>query len=80
MLLGVIPRSRICVTPRAVLAFHSAWDPTSTGVQSSNAGNAHLWANYPGDVRKWIAQHGGLHARIIYLSGRELSAMYPPCR
>jgi len=29
MLLGVIPRNRICVTPRAVLAFHSAWTPTS---------------------------------------------------
>ena len=28
MLLGVIPRNRICVTPRAVLAFHSAWTPT----------------------------------------------------
>ena len=31
MLLGVIPRNRICVTPRAVLAFHSAWTPTSGG-------------------------------------------------
>jgi len=80
MLLGVIPRGRICVTPRAVLAFHSAWDPTSTGVQSSSAGNAYLWANYPGDVRRWITRHGGLHARIIYLSGRELTAMYPLCR
>jgi hypothetical protein len=27
MLLGMIPRQRICVTPRAVLAFHAAWDP-----------------------------------------------------
>ena len=80
MLLGVIPRNRICVTPRAVLAFHSAWDPTPAGVQDSSAGNAYLWANYPGDVRKWIARHGGLHARIIYLSGRELTAMYPLCR
>jgi hypothetical protein len=25
MLLGVIPRNRICVTPRASLVFHSAW-------------------------------------------------------
>src|SRR6201993_5619925 len=26
MLLGIIPRNRICVTSRARLVFHSAWD------------------------------------------------------
>ena len=30
-------------------------------------------------MRKWIIQHGGLHVRIIYLSGAELAAMYPRC-
>jgi hypothetical protein len=80
MLLGVIPRNRICVTPRAVLAFHSAWTPTSEGEQISSAGNYYLWSNYPPDVRKWIIQHGGLHTQIIYLSGPELAAMYPSCR
>jgi hypothetical protein len=80
MLLGVIPRNRICVTPRAVLAFHSAWTPTSEGEQISSAGNYYLWSNYPSDVRKWIIAHGGLHSQIIYLSGRELTAMYPACK
>jgi hypothetical protein len=80
MLLGVIPRNRICVTPRAVLAFHSAWTPTSEGEQISSAGNYYLWSNYPPAVRKWIIQHGGLHTQIIYLSGAELAAMYPRCR
>ena len=79
MLLGVIPRNRICVTPRAVLALHSAWTPTSEGEQISSAGNYYLWSNYPPAVRKWIIQHGGLHSRIIYLSGAELTAMYPRC-
>jgi hypothetical protein len=79
MLLGVIPRNRICVTSRAVLAFHSAWTPTSEGEQISSAGNYYLWSNYPPAVRKWIIQHGGLHAQIIYLSGAELAAMYPAC-
>jgi hypothetical protein len=79
MLLGVIPRNRICVTPRAVLAIHSAWTPTSEGEQISSAGNYYLWSNYPPAVRKWIIQHGGLHERIIYLSGPELAAMYPAC-
>jgi hypothetical protein len=80
MLLGVIPRNRICVTPRAVLAFHSAWTPTSEGEQISSAGNYYLWSNYPSDVRKWIIQHGGLHSQIIYLSGQELTAMYSACK
>jgi hypothetical protein len=79
MILGVIPRNRICVTPRAVLGFHSAWNPTSGGNQVSSAGNRYLWSNYPSDVRKWISRHGGLGLQIIYLRGAELAAMYPTC-
>ncbi len=81
MLLGTIPRNRICVTPRAVLEFHSAWDPTPTGGQTiSEAGNQILWSTYPGQVRKWISRHGGLGSQIIELRGPALAAMYQPCR
>jgi hypothetical protein len=80
MLLGTIPRNRICVTPRAVLQFHSAWDPTPAGgEQTSEAGNQILWSTYPGQVRKWINRHGGLQSQIIELRGAELAAMYPRC-
>lgn len=81
MLLGTIPASRICVTPRAVLEFHGAWDPTPWGGQVGNsAGNRILWSIYPGRVRRWISRHGGLGPRLIALRGRELAAMYPACR
>jgi hypothetical protein len=81
MLLGTIPRNRICVTPRAVLEFHSAWDPTPTGGQViSEAGNQILWSTYPGHIRKWISRHGGLGSQIIELRGAALAAMYPSCR
>ncbi len=80
MLLGAIPRDRICVTPRATLAFHAAWNPAPGGNQVSSAGNRYLWSNYPPAVRKWISRHGGLGQQIIYLHGAELTAMYPPCR
>jgi hypothetical protein len=30
-------------------------------------------------VRHWIDQHGGLTPHMIFLSGRELAAMYRPC-
>jgi len=79
MLLGSIPRNRICVTPRATLAFHAAWNPTPGGTQISTAGNSYLWSSYPSDVRKWISRHGGLRSQIIYLRGPELFAMYPIC-
>ena len=80
MLLGTIPRDRICVTPRATLVFHSAWDPAPTGDVISNAGNQILWSSYPSDVRKWISRKGGLHSQTIYLRGPELFAMFPLCR
>ncbi len=81
MVLGEIPRDRLCVTPRAVFEFHTAWDPTPSGGQVVNgAGNQILWSTYPGNVRNWINQHGGLRAKIIYLRGPELAAMFPNCR
>ena len=81
MLLGAIPRNRICVTPKATFAFHTAWDPTPSGDRLvSSAGNRLLWSSYPPDVREWISRHGGLRSQIILLRGPELSAMYPTCR
>jgi hypothetical protein len=80
MILGVIPRNRICVTPRATLAFHAAWDPTPEGHSISSAGSRILWSKYPPEIRRWINRHGGLQSQMIYLTGPELSAMYPLCR
>jgi hypothetical protein len=78
MLLGVIPRNRICVTSRAVLAFHAAWDPTPSGNQVVNSeGNHILWSSYPPDVRNWISRHGGLGPQIVYLRWPEL---FQTCR
>lgn len=80
-LLGSIPSDRICVTPRAVLEFHSAWNPTDSGGQAASAaGNRLLWAHYPPRIRAWIKSHGGLGSRIIYLRWPELGTMYPSCR
>jgi hypothetical protein len=80
LLLGVIPRDRICVTPRAVLAFHAAWDLSLTGLQTNAPGTKYLWSHYPDSVRRWITRHGGLRSQTIYLGGRELAAMFSTCR
>ena len=81
MVLGVIPRERICVTPRARLGFHAAWRPDSNGRPVTSAVATKLLMEiYPEDVRGWLAKQGGLSPRMKYLTGRELAAMYPTCR
>jgi hypothetical protein len=79
MVLGVIPRERICVTPRAQLGFHAAWHPTPKGPVTSQAGTKLLWDMYPEHVRTWITGHGGLTRKLLVLSGPDLAAMYSPC-
>ena len=80
MVLGAIPRSRICVTSRAVLGFHAAYDLDQSGQQvTSYGGTSLLMAHYPQHVRKWIARRGGLSRQMMFLSGRTLSSMYAPC-
>ena len=80
MVLGVIPRERICVTPRARLGFHAAWHPGDDGhpVPSEEATKL-LMDIYPEHVRSWIARRGGLTPHMMFLSGRELTAMYRTC-
>lgn len=78
MLLGFIPRNRICITPRASFVFHSAWDAAGDRAVATD-GNRLLWASYPENVRQWIKRHGGLQAELITLSGPELRTMLPAC-
>ena len=60
MLLGVIPRERICVTSRARLGFHAAWHPGDDGRPvTSRAATQLLMDLYPQQVRSWIKDHGG---------------------
>jgi hypothetical protein len=80
MVLGAVPRNRICVTPRARLGFHAAWRPGENGrpVASPQATQL-LMDMYPEHVRSWITRRGGLSPRMKYLSGRELASMYQTC-
>ncbi len=80
LVVNMISRNHICVTSRAVLAFHAAWSPSLYGAQLNMPGTRYLWSHYPPGVQHWIARHGGLRSETIYLSGRELAAMFTPCR
>jgi hypothetical protein len=80
IVLGVLPRDRICVTPRAQLGFHAAWNPGRNGRPVlSQAGTKALWDIYPGEIRSWLKRRGGLKPKMVYLAGSELMAMYRPC-
>ena len=80
IVLGTVPHDRICVTSRARLGFHAAWDPDARGRKITNPqATQTLYSMYPFEVRRWIDQRGGLTPRIIYLSGRELASMFRPC-
>jgi hypothetical protein len=80
MVLGAIPRNRICVTSRALLGFHAAYDLDQSGRQVTSHGGTSLMMNYyPQQVRNWIARRGGLSRQMMFLSGRGLSSMYASC-
>ena len=76
----MIPRDRICATPRARFGFHAAWMPDTDGRPvTSPMGTQALWNIYPASVRRWISRHGGLSRKMIYLQGRALSGIVASC-
>lgn len=80
IVLGAVSPDRICVTSRATLGFHAAWDVGARGQAVTNREATRLlFAMYPPNVRRWINQRGGLKPRMIFLSGRQLTSMYRPC-
>jgi hypothetical protein len=80
IVLGSVPHDRICVTSRAKLGFHAAWNPASNGRRKTDTEATHtLYSMYPSEVQRWIDQRGGLSPRMIFLSGRDLAAMYRRC-
>jgi len=80
MVLGSVPRERICITSQAVLGFHAAWDPGVDGHRVTNPGATQmLYSLYPSSIRRWIAARGGLKPQMIFLRGKELMSMFHPC-
>lgn len=83
LVLGIVPSSKICVTPKASLGFHAAYfDKAYTlGIKvTSYAGTADLLSAYPNSVKAWISRHGGLTPEMKRLrSGPDLWAIVDPC-
>jgi hypothetical protein len=80
LVVAVVPTNRICVTRKAILGFHAAWNPDRRGRPITNAAATRLMlASYPTPVRNWIVRRGGLTPKTILLRGRELNGMYRNC-
>ncbi|MEH2545481.1 hypothetical protein V1283_002126 [Bradyrhizobium sp. AZCC 2262] len=57
IVLGAIPHDRICVTSRARLGFHAAWNPGPNGRRITNPeATQSLYSMYPFEVQHWIDQ------------------------
>jgi hypothetical protein len=81
LVLSMVPNGRICVTRRAVLGFHAARSIDRRGkIYAEPEASQLVLDAYPGPVRNWIIRRGGLTSRLLLLRGRELTAMYRPCR
>jgi hypothetical protein len=80
LLLGLIPRERVCATSRARFGFHAAWMPDENGQPvTSPMGTQALWNVYPNKVRSWIGRNGGLSRKMIFLQGRALNNIVQSC-
>jgi hypothetical protein len=80
IVLGAVAHDKICVTSHASLGFHAAWDFGANGRTITNPeATQMLYSMYPSQVRRWIAQRGGLKPQMIFLRGKQLMAMYRPC-
>jgi hypothetical protein len=80
IVLGAIPRDKICVTSHATLGFQAALDFDASGRAITNQeATQMLYSMYPSPVRRWISARGGLTPHMIFLRGKELQSIYQPC-
>ena len=80
LVLGLVPREKICATQHARFGFHAAWMPDNSGRPvTSPLGTQALWDIYPPSVRRWISSHGGLSRKMIFLEGRALGGIVASC-
>ncbi len=70
VLLGHIPRSRICVTPEASFGFHLAKRADAT---------ATLRRAYAADITGWINAHGGLTQDFIWMRAPDTYRYFRKC-
>jgi len=70
VLLGHIPRAKICVTPNASFGFHLAHLPSATATR---------WNAYQPDIQAWITAHGGLKPDFMWMRAPDIFQFFKAC-
>jgi hypothetical protein len=70
VLLGHIPRNKICVTQNASFGFHLA---------NRASAAATLQSAYGSDIQGWIAAHGGLTRDFIWMRSPDIYRYFKKC-
>ncbi len=76
-----LPKSQVCVTPKASLGVHLATSGNERGEYVDYEYTK--WAvkkYYPQPMQDWINSHGGLEEEPKYIKGKDLLAIFDPCR
>jgi hypothetical protein len=71
-----LPRAKTCVSPGASFGFHLPYGASRRGNQMAAQ---YLLSSYPGWVRSWIAEQGGLSGQIKTMSYAYASQFLPTC-
>jgi hypothetical protein len=79
-----LPPSKVCITPRAELAFHSAFVLDDDGSKHfSPDGTSIIWHEYPKVIRDMLTAKGWDRTQpqenMIWLDHDDLAAIYPDC-
>jgi hypothetical protein len=72
-----LPRNQMCVSPGAYFRFHA---PYSANQRAAFKAKEYLLRKYPGWVRSFIAQRGGLTSNLITMDYAVASKYIPVCR
>jgi hypothetical protein len=77
MVLGAIPRDKVCLTSNAKFGFQAVLDFDARG-QTMEATQI-IYLMYPSQIKRWITRQGGLTSHMIVLPGKQLLARYRSC-
>jgi hypothetical protein len=85
MVIGMIPRSRLCVTRRGYFGFHGSYYHAVfiAGPKIENPGMTHLMTDrYTDDVKAWVDAHGGLptYKRMLLMRYPETANYFRLCQ
>lgn len=70
---------KACVYQFTRLGFHKPFYIDNGKKVFDDQTTREFFAQYPPKIQRWLAQHGGLQADLVYLEGKQLLDLMPLC-